>query len=402
MAAGVRATTALVLGLILSMLVVTVAFAQDVTDDIDALMRAGKWDEALTKINVLLLEDPENGMAWYQAGITRMQMKQNAEAAEAFTRSAELSNLIEFAWYNAACAHALNGDVDAGLECLEKAMVAGFDSDETIETDTDIASLRASPRFKEIYVAPVYEPHPWAEPVMFTASDGAAVGGVLYRARKDGRPVPSWDNSYSTIILCHQSGSNYAEYVPIAPKLAEMGFHCVSIDMRGGGKKYGRVNDATESWQRDHEGQRGGGAQAQLDIEGTMAGIRAEGFEGKIMLWGSSYSAGRLFAVVVDHPDDVAASLSFSPGRGFVQSDDETPSWASRVTIPVFMTWPESEFNESRRKDFEQLATTSRVLLIQEGGRHGSSTLHPDKNPDGVDAVWAKVTAFLNAYGRPD
>lgn len=375
----------------------------DVVDEIDDLMRAGKWDDALTRSETALADDPDNGMVWYQLGIIHLQREEYADGAKAFIKAAEQGAITDFSWFNAACAYTLMGETDAGLDCLEKAFAVGFDHEELVETDADIAPLRELPRFKEIYNPPVYEPHPWSEPVTFNASDGSKVFGVLYRARHDGSAAPAWDERFSTIILCHQSVSNHAEYVPIAPRLAEMGFHCLAIDMRGGGKKYGRVNETAERWKQDHNGQRGRGVEAQLDMEGAVAWVRNQGFEGKIMLWGSSYSAGRILTVAVEHPQDVAATLSFSIGRSFAEpGDDGSSSVASRVNFPVFMTWPEHEFNDDHKRDFEQLATSSRVLLAQQGGVHGSSTLHPDKNPDGNEAVWMKVTAFLNAYGRPE
>lgn len=54
------------------------------------------------------------------------------------------------AHYNAACAHAALGNVDAALASLTAAIAAGYDDAQaraTLESDPDLAKLRADPRF---------------------------------------------------------------------------------------------------------------------------------------------------------------------------------------------------------------------------------------------------------------
>jgi len=52
--------------------------------------------------------------------------------------------------YNAACNFSLAGDVQKGLETLERAVSAGFADKEWIEQDSDLKALRADPRFQTI------------------------------------------------------------------------------------------------------------------------------------------------------------------------------------------------------------------------------------------------------------
>ena len=54
------------------------------------------------------------------------------------------------AHYNAACAHAALGDIDAALISLTAAIAAGYEDTQaraTLESDPDLAKLRADPRF---------------------------------------------------------------------------------------------------------------------------------------------------------------------------------------------------------------------------------------------------------------
>jgi Flp pilus assembly protein TadD len=52
--------------------------------------------------------------------------------------------------YNLACSLALLGRKEAALEALERAAALGYDDAEQLETDADLASLRAEPRFKTL------------------------------------------------------------------------------------------------------------------------------------------------------------------------------------------------------------------------------------------------------------
>ncbi|MDQ3030837.1 MAG: hypothetical protein M3Y87_00310, partial [Myxococcota bacterium] len=63
--------------------------------------------------------------------------------------------------YNAACACAKLGRVDAGLAWVTKAVAAaGFRDLDKLETDDDLAPLRDDPRWREIVPGPVSEPRP--------------------------------------------------------------------------------------------------------------------------------------------------------------------------------------------------------------------------------------------------
>ncbi|MEM9412813.1 MAG: hypothetical protein AAGA30_17000, partial [Planctomycetota bacterium] len=67
--------------------------------------------------------------------------------------------------------------------------------------------------------------------ILFKASDGLELTADLY--------MTSDDKSKPFILLCHQAGWSRGEYREIAPKLNEMGFNCMALDQRSGGK----IND---------------------------------------------------------------------------------------------------------------------------------------------------------------
>jgi predicted esterase len=70
-------------------------------------------------------------------------------AATAAARWAESAPEDPTAAYNAACAHALAGDVEAALEWLRRAGEAGFAGLRSIEEDPDLATVRPHPGFAD-------------------------------------------------------------------------------------------------------------------------------------------------------------------------------------------------------------------------------------------------------------
>ena len=53
-------------------------------------------------------------------------------------------------FYNVACLHALQGQTEEAIDCLEKAVQCGFAHKEWIEHDSDLESLRSHPRFQAV------------------------------------------------------------------------------------------------------------------------------------------------------------------------------------------------------------------------------------------------------------
>jgi len=186
------------------------------------------------------------------------------------------------------------------------------------------------------------------------------------------------------VLLLHQSASNTTEYASVVPHLLRRGFHVLAIDARGGGG----VNRTVA--RLEHHG---GGPQAYHDFNAALQYLRAHGFSGPIGIIGSSYSAGRIFQVLAEKPEGVAALAAFSPGAAFARGD---PSWAEQVEIPVLMSWAPDELDEDRRRRFENVASPRKRLLIQSTGVHGASTLDPEKNPDGWEENLEAVLSFFD------
>lgn len=224
-----------------------------------------------------------------------------------------------------------------------------------------------------------------SEPVILTAPDGVKVYGDFYSAGSKSRPF---------ILLFHQAGSNRAEYSPIAPRLVALGFNCLAIDQRSGGDMWGRKNETVL-----HVGHSSEYGDVLKDMEAALAWAKSQGNNGKVLLWGSSYSAALVFPLAAGHRQEVAGILAFSPGE-YLDDPHAVHDAAAKVSVPIFVT---------SAKDQQEIAAARSILAVapaqqktqfipRVAGVHGSSTLRADKNRSGESENWRAVEVFLKSF----
>jgi len=222
-----------------------------------------------------------------------------------------------------------------------------------------------------------------SEPVQLKAADGVIISGDYESAQGSKRPL---------ILLFHQASSSHHEYDPIAPKLNQLGFDTLAIDQRSGGSLYGRNETAA--------GVRGRAdfLDAYKDLEAALAWAKTKQPGSKIIAWGSSYSASLVFKLAADHPADIAAVLSFSPGEYF-SSGHFVRDAAAKVKVPVFVTSADDagEVGEAR-KILAAVPGSAKTQFVPKQGVHGSSTLRQDRNGAGAAENWKAVEAFLSGF----
>ena len=196
--------------------------------------------------------------------------------------------------------------------------------------------------------------------------------------------------SRGTILLFHMADSNRAEYAPIAPELARLGFDSLAIDQRSGGDAWGQRNQTASLLARDP------GYRAALpDLQAALAWARQRDATGLVLAWGSSYSAALIFLLAAQAGEGVSALLAFSPGEYL--GNPPVRASAAMVRCPVFVT---------NAADAEEAATAGALLVAVRGapkrqyrptiGVHGSAALRVDRNPRGAATAWAAVTSFLD------
>lgn len=93
---------------------------------------------------------PENLEALAELASVLTRLGRHAEGLAIDRRLARLAPEDPTVQYNLACSLALTGDRDGALAVLERAIALGYADADFLESDADLASLRAEPRFADL------------------------------------------------------------------------------------------------------------------------------------------------------------------------------------------------------------------------------------------------------------
>ncbi|HEU4740109.1 MAG TPA: alpha/beta hydrolase [Meiothermus sp.] len=223
----------------------------------------------------------------------------------------------------------------------------------------------------------------WAAPpvisqeVRLRAADGVEVFGTYY---------PGSSRSDPLVLLFHMSGSNRHEYAEIAPELVRLGFGCLAIDQRSGGTMWNQPNQTVERL-----GAATGFLGALPDLEAALTWARTR--SRKILVLGSSYTAGLVFLLAARHPE-VAGVLAFSPGE-YLPDGVAVRGAAAKVRVPVFVTGAKNE-TEQVRAILAAVASPDKVQFVpRDIGLHGALVL---SHPLYKDEYWRALRRFLSRF----
>ncbi|KAA1245582.1 alpha/beta hydrolase [Aquimarina sp. RZ0] len=218
------------------------------------------------------------------------------------------------------------------------------------------------------------------ETIDFPSKDELLVTADVYEAK----------DSNQFIILFHQAGWSRGEYKEIAPKLTELGYNCIAIDQRSGGEVNGVKNKTNALATK--KGKSTEFVDAFQDIQAAVTYVKTIYKPEKVIIWGSSYSSSLVLKYAGDHPDEVQAVLSFSPGEYFKQKGFIAKS-AATIKIPVFITSAQNE-KKNWLGIYDAIPTsTKKSFLPATKGNHGSRALWAKFSDNG--AYWDEVQKFL-------
>jgi len=138
--------------------------ACDVADDHEAhyflaqtLTALGRHDEAggayhraVQSVRQYVDLNPDDARAHTMAAVALCRVGMREEGLKWAERALEIDPSDAGIIYNVACFFALEGEKDRALDCLEKAVRAGFAHGNWVEQDPDLESLRSDPRFKAL------------------------------------------------------------------------------------------------------------------------------------------------------------------------------------------------------------------------------------------------------------
>lgn len=227
-----------------------------------------------------------------------------------------------------------------------------------------------------------------ANTINFPSKDGITITAELYMMH---------DKTAPFIVLFHQARSSRGEYEEIAPRLNMMGFNCMAVDLRSGGSQNGVRNETTivakEAMKPTTY------VDAYKDMESAIDYAKNYYVQGKIIIWGSSYSSALVLKYAGDYPANVDAVLSFSPGEYF-SSLGKPKDWitqsAAKITKPVFITSARSE-KSSWSGIFAAIPSDQKEFYLPTtAGNHGSKALW-NRFGDSV-FYWEAVEKYLTKF----
>jgi non-specific serine/threonine protein kinase len=105
---------------------------------------------ALAVVERTLDLNPEDMDALLFGAIASINLGEEKQAQEWTDRALAMSPEDPTILYNAACSYSLSGDIEKGVETLEKAIQFGFADREWVEQDSDLDALRGDPRFQAL------------------------------------------------------------------------------------------------------------------------------------------------------------------------------------------------------------------------------------------------------------
>ena len=226
------------------------------------------------------------------------------------------------------------------------------------------------------------------ETVKFRAPDKVPITADLY--------APNAATS-TFIILFHQAKYSRGEYVEIAPKLNELGYNCLAVDIRSGEAING-VRNETFAY-ADSINLKTRYIDAYNDMRKSVSYVKSKYPSAKIILLGSSYSASLSLKLAADFPSGITAVAAFSPGEYFSVygwSRDIIKISSARIKCPVFITSSPTETHEWEAI-FAAIPVATKVSFVPKAnGKHGAKSLWSNF-PEHVE-YWSALKSFLVKY----
>lgn len=227
---------------------------------------------------------------------------------------------------------------------------------------------------------------PRYETITFPSEDGLTITADLYEPESA---------TYTILVVFHQAKSSRGEYRSIAPRLLEMGYRVLAVDLRSGDRFYGVENETAR--RAKEQGKPTNYLDAQQDMLAALRYADDDLRGARVVAWGSSYSASLAIYLASRHRDLIDGVVAFSPGDYFRGSIDLVAA-ASYVKQPTFITGARSETAQWMPIYAELTEEMDRRGLEPQGrGAHGSSALIPRRS-DASQEYWQVLSAFLKKH----
>ncbi len=232
-----------------------------------------------------------------------------------------------------------------------------------------------------IYFLPLFDFAYTQVKVQFNASDSLEVVADQYY---------SGNKSDRFVIFFHQAGSSRGEYKDIAPKLKNLDYNCLVVDLRAGDEMNFINNETAKNAENKNLSRTF--LDAKKDVLAAIDYAYKQNSK-RVILVGSSYSASLALLVAKENPK-VQAVIAFSPGEYFrpsISVKNELKGFDKPVF--VYANYREYEYVKDLIKDIpadnKQLYTPGRGEAP-----HGAKALW-DNYPGSKD-IWLSLMMFFN------
>ncbi len=218
--------------------------------------------------------------------------------------------------------------------------------------------------------------------VNFETSDGLKVYADLYSSNSKRGPL---------IILYHQAGFSRGEFRSIAPRLVDLGFNVLAVDLRSGDM----LNQVTNLTQKEalKQGKSTAFEDVIPDLEASFDYAKNNIKSRKIIYWGSSYSASLGFYMASKHPKDYKALIAYSPGEYFKIENKNISEYAQNIKIPVYTSSARNE-EATWKPIYNSVKSKKRFYLPSKTkGHHGTIALSAFN--DDAEENWQAIIPFL-------
>lgn len=195
------------------------------------------------------------------------------------------------------------------------------------------------------------------------------------------------------VVCLHGKRASRGEYRSIGPRLRELGYPSLAVDLRSGGSVK-RVKNRTHRNLAVH-GLDPHFLEVLPDIVTALRFAREHYAKGPLLLMGSAASASLALDVGALHPELVDGILAFSPGEFFAHEGKPahwTEERARAVVVPTFVAGTPDSADEVRRI-YQALAGPKALHLPSQRGGFGVRVLWPE-NPL-HEAAWEALGRFL-------
>lgn len=220
------------------------------------------------------------------------------------------------------------------------------------------------------------------ELIRFYASDSLPITAHLYEN----------DPSMPYMVLFHQAGYSKGEYKETAPRLMNLGYNCLAVDLRSGDQVNFIQNETAKEAKKRNLST--GYLDARKDIEAAI-NYAYQKSKKPVVVVGSSYSAS-LALIAAKGNEKVKAVVAFSPGEYFGNELKVQPQ-LKNFDKPVLIACSQREYPyvvELSKYIPEQLKT---IFKPQEGqGEHGSKALW-SSSPSSKE-YWLSILMFFNKH----